>query len=270
MQSLLSLMRRPLTPMLAVAVAAFCTFVPRSDPASAGVNSHWINAVDRKVLCLAALDGSRTDWEWPSTAFKEAVAEAENRKLSIDDCRIALGLSRLSVIDTKLDLTNNSWSNSVDRKVLCLAALNSNRTAWETGSSTAFKEAVAEAEIRGLSIDECRIALGLSRLSVIDTKLDLTNTITKENFADLATTASAEPATIEFNTAPEPPAVERAPASKPKPAPDETLLPEEPDNQGWWPPRWLFDTDTNPTSVVLPPPADAALEFIAGSGFGPG
>ncbi len=104
---------------------------------------------DNKTVCAIALNKNR-DW-WDASAVAEsAIKEASRRKLTIKDC---IGLLAVPVAVTQPSEFEN-WPDSR----LCIAAVNSNKTAWEEWRS--YLQYVAEAKRRGLSVGKCRLAMG--------------------------------------------------------------------------------------------------------------
>lgn len=101
-------------------------------------------------LCRGAYSPARMTWE-QSSMFEAHVAEAKRRGLTVDDCRMAIGLAQLP---------SQNANQGIDS--ICLSALNGRKTAWET--IPRFSDSVAEAVRRGLSVDDCRAAIGLAPL----------------------------------------------------------------------------------------------------------
>ena len=106
-----------------------------------------------KDLCSAALFSDRLKWEM-GPYYGQYAAEAQQRGLTIDGCRAALGLPPIAASPTS---TNALVDYPQD--ALCIDALNSVRSNWDDRASFAAK--VAEAQRRGLTVDACRGALGL-------------------------------------------------------------------------------------------------------------
>ena len=106
------------------------------------------------ALCRAALNATAEDWETRSY-YSDYVAEAKRRNLSIDDCRVALLLPKLE-----------HAAPPDARAALCRRALNAAREDWEDAQDTRsiYANDVAEAKRRNLSIDDCRVAIGLPKL----------------------------------------------------------------------------------------------------------
>ena len=111
-------------------------------------------ALENDALCMRALDRNRREWEARSS-FAGEIAEAKRRGLSVDDCRVAIGTSVASN-------SNGDGDSSVSRladQYICRGAYNANITGWE--HSVVFASHVEEAKRRGLSVDDCRAAIGL-------------------------------------------------------------------------------------------------------------
>jgi hypothetical protein len=109
---------------------------------------------DRRSICFGALGYDRSGWS--SSAHSDPnVSEAKRRGLSVDDCRVAIGLPR-QVAPTIVQSTVDR-----DTRSICFGALGYDRSGW---SSSAHSEPnVSEAKRRGLSVDDCRVAIGLPR-----------------------------------------------------------------------------------------------------------
>jgi tetratricopeptide (TPR) repeat protein len=73
------------------------TFEPRDMGTSAPPDSPNVAAAEAGRLCNSALNMDRDDWNTGS-AYEDLVAEAKRRNLSIDDCRVAVGLPKLSEV----------------------------------------------------------------------------------------------------------------------------------------------------------------------------
>ena len=103
-----------------------------------------------KEICNYALTTAQVDWDLSGT-YTRYVAEAKRRNLSIADCRAALGLAELSetLVATKA------------AQDLCDRALNLEKEDWDHKDDATYY--VAEAKRRNLSVDDCRVALGLPR-----------------------------------------------------------------------------------------------------------
>ncbi len=122
----------------------------------------YYSKIDRVDLCKKALASGATGWD-TSALFSKHVAEGKRRGLSVDDCRVTIGLSKLqnqpsvssdsSIFNSLSELPNSS---------LCVSALTAGRESFSSGSALATE--VAEAKRRGLSVDDCRVAIGLSKL----------------------------------------------------------------------------------------------------------
>ena len=114
-----------------------------------------VTAAPRGALCLRALTADKENWEGTSSINANYVVEAKRRNLSIDDCRVAIGLPKLE------------RAVAPDaRAALCRRALNAAREDWENAQDTRsiYANDVAEAKRRNLSIDDCRVAIGLPKL----------------------------------------------------------------------------------------------------------
>ena len=107
----------------------------------------------RGALCARALNSFGVDWDTSSVWAKD-VAEAKRQSLSINDCRVAIGLPKLE--PAALPHTGRPLNE------LCGLALNSRRQDWGIGGRSA--DYVTEAKRRNLSIDDCRVAMGLPKL----------------------------------------------------------------------------------------------------------
>ena len=123
--------------------------LPKLGPASPPVRSEPVPPPQR-VLCARALNAAEEDWDKGSVWTKD-VAEAKRLNLSIDDCRVAIGLPRLERTPPP-EL----------RGALCARALNDFGMDWDKGS--VWTKDVAEAKRLNLSIDDCRVAIGLPKL----------------------------------------------------------------------------------------------------------
>jgi hypothetical protein len=91
-------------------------------------------------LCWMALNSSNTS-TWSSDT--KSVTEAQRRGLSLDDCRVAIGLSRL---------INQSvpQQNSTDNKALCYAALSSSNTSTWSSDTELVMECPSSDNLRQL------------------------------------------------------------------------------------------------------------------------
>ena len=103
-----------------------------------------------KVLCVAALTLDKSNWD-ARDGYARYVIEAKRRNLTISDCRGAIGLPPLA--PPLQDLANAA---------LCRRALNVRMDDWDRAA--AFSAPVEEAKRRNLSIDDCRVAVGLPKL----------------------------------------------------------------------------------------------------------
>jgi serine/threonine protein kinase len=111
------------------------------------------------ALCQKALNTHTNGWDSNNT-FAEFVEEAHRRNLSISDCRVAMNLGPVS------SPTSSVPPNSVKDLTagqLCRKALNPQSTAWATNDL--YKDFVAEARSRTLSIADCRLAVGAATTS---------------------------------------------------------------------------------------------------------
>jgi hypothetical protein len=111
---------------------------------------YW-SKIDKKALCYQALNYDNTNWSSSDSRTSE-VSEAERRGLSVDDCRVAIGLARVA-----------SQQISSDDKTVCYQALNYDNTNWSSSDSRTSE--VSEAKRRGLSVDDCRVAISLAPLN---------------------------------------------------------------------------------------------------------
>ncbi|MBK8008605.1 MAG: hypothetical protein IPK23_09300 [Rhizobiales bacterium] len=104
-------------------------------------------------LCRAALNAPATDWVLHEY-YRQHIAEAKRRGLSIEDCQRNLGMLPKSqeIQPALIQLTNND---------LCRGALDGPGEKWDSGST--YQQYVAEAKRRNLSIQDCQRTLGLLR-----------------------------------------------------------------------------------------------------------
>jgi hypothetical protein len=102
-------------------------------------------------LCRKALNSANSDWTDADGAGNFA-KEARSRGLTVDGCRVAIGMNTLK----EQQLGEMSTSD------LCGRALASSRTDWDTNDASA--DYAKEARARGLAVDGCRTALGMPSL----------------------------------------------------------------------------------------------------------
>lgn len=105
-------------------------------------------------LCQRALDDNQMDRWRLDSRNKPFVDEAVRRGMSVNDCRIALSLPAIST-DNKSDKKNEPGL-----KHICEAALNLPRTGWDFMSS-AGASSIKEIRALNLTVDDCRVALGM-------------------------------------------------------------------------------------------------------------
>ncbi len=116
----------------------------------------YISALTDTYICRGAYNVNRADWE-TLTEFAGHVSEARRRGLSAADCRVVIGLEPLRG-QPEQSKEKSDW-------VICMSALVANREAFATGD--AYSSEVAEAKRRGLSVNDCRAALGLDNKKLI-------------------------------------------------------------------------------------------------------
>lgn len=109
-----------------------------------------------RALCSYALNNARTGWD-NRGRYAEHVAEAEHWRLTLRSCRLSLGLA--DSIKTVETADERPVIEQLSQADLCTAALKTDRTDWDT--RPAFAAHAAEAKRRGLSVDDCRVAIGL-------------------------------------------------------------------------------------------------------------
>jgi len=113
----------------------------------------------REALCRAALNSDKSSWDTRSN-FATHVQEAQKRNLSVDDCRVAIGMSKL-----KMAMSEPNQSSGAEFQI-CMSALNVSKRDWDTKPQ--FSQNVQEAKRRGLSVDDCRVTIGLSRIAALE------------------------------------------------------------------------------------------------------
>jgi predicted aspartyl protease len=106
------------------------------------------SSYDNRAVCRMATLWDGTGWDTSST-YTSAVTEAQSRGLTLDQCRsLATALLSSTVPSTPVA----SKYSSYDSRALCRLATLGN--SWDTGSS--YAGAVAEAQSRGLTLEQCR------------------------------------------------------------------------------------------------------------------
>ena len=114
-----------------------------------------LNSEPVDEICRIALNSERENWS-ENFVSAQYVAEAKRQNLSIDDCRVAIGLPKLERPPPPAEPV------PTPRRALCRNALDAAGEDWDTRSY--YADDVAEAKRRDLSIDDCRVALGLPKL----------------------------------------------------------------------------------------------------------
>jgi hypothetical protein len=155
---------------------------PASGPTASGASPERnLSAMFNWMICSSALDSRRSDWE---TSMKDAiyVVEAKRRQFSPDDCKEIVTQGAYSAVGkaigrgdavkvaaqpsspvTPSAATASASSPSglarLGKNEVCWAGLNMARQDWDTSST--YAEYVGEARRRGMSVNDCRAALGL-------------------------------------------------------------------------------------------------------------
>ena len=99
-----------------------------------------------ETFCSQALNPSNVDF----VMNEDLGAQVAKRKLSVKDCRVAIGLPA--------DPIDEIIQKNTDLQ-LCIAALDLREVGWETridGSTTSYSTFSIAAQRKGLSIDDCR------------------------------------------------------------------------------------------------------------------
>lgn len=118
---------------------------------------------DSRTKCTIVLNSTKTDWD-RSTTLAYSVAEVQRRGLSVDDCREAIGLKKLAQdLGASTVGTTGAEPSETPNSAVCAAALAASRQFFKTAQ--AYAKQVAEARRLGLSVDDCRISLGLAPLN---------------------------------------------------------------------------------------------------------
>jgi len=101
--------------------------------------------LDTKTLCGRALVTSHDGWD-QSAGYVADSAEAQKRGLTIESCRVALGLS-------------SSAFSDLGEADLCGKALTAARDGWDYDGR--YEPYAKAAQSRGMTVDSCRLALGI-------------------------------------------------------------------------------------------------------------
>jgi hypothetical protein len=115
------------------------------------INSNWSD----RTVCILALDAEKLR---VSAGESPEVQEFSRRDLSVEKCRSTLGLPKTETSATaELRTVNNNWSD----RTVCILALDAEklRVAADEGPE------MQEFSRRGLSVEKCRLTLGLREAS---------------------------------------------------------------------------------------------------------
>jgi hypothetical protein len=109
-----------------------------------------LSTVPERELCRKSLNIQGSDWDRHSE-YELFVKEAISRHFSVDSCRAILGFAKDDGVIVKAD----------DRRkpMICSMALSSDANGWKKDNKYSYF--VEEAIRRGLSIDDCRVEIGL-------------------------------------------------------------------------------------------------------------
>jgi hypothetical protein len=137
---------------------------PTASPSATPTPASTLEAMSSEALCANALNGSHSDWD-PTPSFSSYVSEAQRRYLTVEQCQAATG-SRPSPEPTS---TAGSIEATATASDICRQALNTSKTDWDTGA--AYAPSVAEVRRRGLTIEQCRLAMGLPATGPTETQV---------------------------------------------------------------------------------------------------
>jgi hypothetical protein len=115
-----------------------------------------------KEVCKIAISDSQDQWS-ANQMTMNSVYEAKRRGLSVDDCRVAIGLAPLIAMSSQTPIlteVNPPSPKPLSLTELCEQSLNSEKTGWNTASSAAV--ARKQADIMGVTVEICRVKLGLA------------------------------------------------------------------------------------------------------------
>ena len=129
----------------------------RNPDAKAG-REQDLGELDRRAVCNNALNEVKADWD-SRTQAANYVAEAKNRDLSVDDCRLAIGLASLSSSSRTAIATQAKKSEATfcflavakrdcSAPGLCNLALNTAKDDWDKGGYVQYIDEVRRRSLR--------------------------------------------------------------------------------------------------------------------------